>query len=345
MKNNEEGRSKAPIIITGIALLAIIGGILCFIFKPCGDRYPFDDFLYKVSKVSKMKYRILNKGKGRKVKDEDLALLNFSYRKKKQKAPIFNTRDRKMTWPFQYKKELKEKQKEGFNFKLNEAVSMLRKKGKIRIRLTLDDMFSKNDKKEREDFKKKNNITEKDEIIVEFDVENITTQKEYQEENKKKLKEFTDKIKAKAEARFKNEIKLIDEKIKKEYPKSRVFKVQDEKGKDSGIRYIKVKEGNGRRIKEGNDVKLTYGIKMFEDDKKIEKANKISKTHKVGEKSSELPKGVHLALAHLKEKDIIKLWVPSKQAYGISGLGNFVKPNQILYFEIEVNGKMYLNAG
>ncbi len=302
MKNNDEGRSKAPIIITGVAVLAIIGGVLCFIFKPYGDIYPFDDFLYKVSKISKMKYRILNKGKGRKIKDEDLALLNFSYRKKKQKAPIFNTRDRKMTWPFQYKIKLNEKEKQGFNFKLNDAVHMLRKKGKIRLRLTLDDMFSKEDKKEREDFKKKNNLTEKDEIVVEFDVENITTQKEYQEENKRKLKEFTDKIKAKAEARFKKEIELIDDRIKRDYPKYEVHKVQ-EKGKDSGIRYIKIKKGNGNRIKKGDDVKLTYGIKMFEDEKKIEKQNRISKTHKVGEKNSELPKGVHLALEHIKEKD------------------------------------------
>merc|ERR1712154_231678 len=105
--------------------------------------------------------------------------------------------------------------KQGFNLKLNEAVGMLRKKGKIRIRLTLDDMFTSKDKNEREMFMKKNNIKKGEEIIVEFDIEKISTQKQYEEENKKKLKEFTEKIKAKVEARSKEEHEIIKKEIKK----------------------------------------------------------------------------------------------------------------------------------
>lgn len=346
MKNYEEKRSKAPIIITGVALLTIIGGVLCFIFKPYGDKFPFDDILYKVSKVTKMKYRILKSGKGRKIKDNDLAILNFSYRKKKQKDFIFDTKSRKMTWPFQYNIESLKKIGE-FTAILTESVGMLKKKGQIRIRLTPKEMFSKDDnKKEKEDFLKKNNLTENSEIIVEIDVENITTQKEYEEENKKKFKEFTEKIKAKSEARFKEEVKMIEDDIKefkKTHPGIKILKLQDKNKRDSGIRYYKISEGRGKRLRKKDKVEVEYSMKLFGDKKEMGK--KSTNLFELGAVPQEVITGWGLIMPHLRVGDKIIIWIPSKHAYGITGAGNFVKPNQILVYEIKVLKTYVPNVG
>ncbi|MCP3660688.1 MAG: FKBP-type peptidyl-prolyl cis-trans isomerase [Bacteroidetes bacterium] len=347
MNNIEEGRSKAPIIISGIALLAVVGGILSFIFKPYGDVFPFDDMLYKVSKVSKMKYRILNKGKGKKIKNEEMAFLNFSYRKKKQKKYVFNTKNQKMQWPFQYKTDLKDAEKQGFNNKLNEAVGMLRKKGKIRIRLTLNDMFTPKDEKEKKMFMKKNNIKKGEEIIVEFDIEKISTQKQYEEENKKKFKEFTEKIKAKVEARFKEEHEIIKKEIKKESkdkPGIKYHEIKD-KGKKTGIffRYLPntsddLKENAklkiGRVAKKGYDLKVRYKMKIVGDKNNNNMGSANTTTFEIGK--HQVIRGWELGLLNKKVGDKLFMYIPSKYAYGITGAQNFIKPNQILAYEIKI---------
>ena len=172
-----------------LLLLAAIAGIIAvgFIFKPLGDLFPFDDLLYKTSKKTGLKYRILKSGKGRKIKNGELAVVSFSYRKKKQKQLLYNSESSKMTWPLKFDSKAI-KRNGGFLSILNEAISKLKKNGRIRLKPKASDLFileKGKANKELEGFIKQNNLTKDSELILEINLKDRTTQKDLEEKQKK----------------------------------------------------------------------------------------------------------------------------------------------------------------
>ncbi len=325
MQFGEKKRNK-PMYIS-IFVIIIIGVGLLFFIKPMGDKYPFEILLYKTSPITKVNYRILSQGKGPKIKDQELATMNFSYRKIKHRNYIFNTKKSKMTWPFQYKKEtLKDKNK--FSAILTEVVGMLKKDGVSRVIITPKQMFSPQENaKEQKEFLKKNNLAKDSKLVLEIVIKDLMSKEKYEEDQKTKIKEFTDKLQKKIETRFKEDVKMIETKIKDKGLSSKTHKLL-EKGIDTGIRYYTISEGN-IKLKRGDVVKIKYKIHTFNkqntrisyDTLAIVGDPKIEKIPKFG-----------LLLPKLKIGQKIKLWIPTKYS---KSMGGYMDKSNILCYEIE----------
>ncbi len=325
MQFGEKKRNK-PMYIA-ILVVIVVGIGLLFFIKPMGDKYPFEVLFYKTSPITKVRYKILSRGKGPKIKDQELATMNFSYRKIKHRNYIFNTKQSKMIWPFQYRKEaLKDKGK--FSGILTEVVGMLKKNGVARVIITPKQMFSpKENAKQQKEFLKKNNLKKNSELVLEIIIKDLMSKEKYEKDQKIKIKEFTDKLQKKIETRFKEDIKMIDTKTKNEGLTSKTQKLL-EKGIDTGIRYYTTGAGN-IKLKRGDIVKIEYKVHAFN---KQNTGISYDTLAMVGDpKIEKIPK-LGLLLPKLKIGQKIKLWVPTKYS---KGMGGYMDKSNILCYEIE----------
>ncbi|MBC7383108.1 MAG: FKBP-type peptidyl-prolyl cis-trans isomerase [Bacteroidia bacterium] len=114
----------------------------------------------------------------------------------------------------------------------------------------------------------------------------------------------------------------------------------DVKGKDtittsSGLRYIKVADGNGVRAENGKvvDVHYTgYLLNGKQFDSSIERGEPIS--FPLG--NGMVIKGWEEGIALMKTGDKFRLIIPSDIAYGPSGRGSVIPPDATLIFDVEL---------
>lgn len=119
-------------------------------------------------------------------------------------------------------------------------------------------------------------------------------------------------------------------------------KPYDVKGKDtlttaSGLRYIKVAEGNGAQAEAGKTVEVHYTGFLMDGkifDSSIDRGQPIS--FPLGQ--GYVIKGWDEGIALMKVGDKMRLIIPSNLGYGENGAGNVIPKNATLIFDVELVG-------
>jgi FKBP-type peptidyl-prolyl cis-trans isomerase FklB len=102
---------------------------------------------------------------------------------------------------------------------------------------------------------------------------------------------------------------------------------------ESGVQYIVIEEGEGDSPAADDTVEVHYRgtlIDGTEFDSSYERGSPATF------KANGVIKGFQEALTHMKEGAKWKVFIPSELAYGESGAGNTIGPNETLIFDLEL---------
>lgn len=133
-------------------------------------------------------------------------------------------------------------------------------------------------------------------------------------------------------------MKIQKEVSEKNIKEGEAFLAENKKKKgvittDSGLQYMVIKEGDGRKPKETDRVKVHYRGTLID-------GTEFDSSHKRGQPATFQVKGVipgwTEALQLMKEGSKYRIFVPSKLAYGERGAGPQIGPNSTLIFEVEL---------
>ena len=105
--------------------------------------------------------------------------------------------------------------------------------------------------------------------------------------------------------------------------------------KDSGLKYVEIKVGDGKEAKKGDAVEVHY-TGWLKDGTKFDSSVDRKKpfTFDLGE--GQVIKGWDEGVAGMKVGGVRKLMIPPELGYGARGAGNAIPPNADLIFEVEL---------
>lgn len=104
---------------------------------------------------------------------------------------------------------------------------------------------------------------------------------------------------------------------------------------DSGLQYIVIEEGTGKKAVKGKKVKVHYTGKLedgTEFDSSVKRGEPIEFTLGVGQ----VIKGWDEGIGDMKVGDKRQLIIPPELGYGASGAGGVIPPNAVLIFDVEL---------
>ena len=102
----------------------------------------------------------------------------------------------------------------------------------------------------------------------------------------------------------------------------------------SGLKYVRVKEGNGIHPQAGQSVKVIYSRKSSTG--RVVESNEGSKPFKFQVDNHEVIPGWDEAVKLMSKGEKWYCVIPSELAYGKKGVEGVIAPNATLYFYIEV---------
>ena len=102
----------------------------------------------------------------------------------------------------------------------------------------------------------------------------------------------------------------------------------------SGLKYVRVKEGNGIHPQAGQSVKVIYSRKS--STARVVESNEGSKPFKFQVDNHEVIPGWNEAVKLMSKGEKWYCIIPSELAYGKKGVEGVIAPNATLYFYIEV---------
>jgi FKBP-type peptidyl-prolyl cis-trans isomerase len=105
--------------------------------------------------------------------------------------------------------------------------------------------------------------------------------------------------------------------------------------KDSGLKYVELKEGDGKEAKKGNTVEVHY-TGWLTDGKKFDSSLDRKKPFSFELGAGMVIKGWDEGVAGMKVGGKRKLIIPSELGYGKRGAGKDIPPDAELIFEVEL---------
>lgn len=102
----------------------------------------------------------------------------------------------------------------------------------------------------------------------------------------------------------------------------------------SGLRYMFIEKGNGKKAETGKTVVLDYTVKLLTGDVIYSSDINGQKIFKIGKGNVE--SGLEEALQFLRAGDKVKLILPAHLAYGLLGDNNKIPPRSTLIYDVEV---------
>ncbi len=118
-------------------------------------------------------------------------------------------------------------------------------------------------------------------------------------------------------------------KLKKEYPKSDLVTT------DSGLQYVRTKEGEGEKVGKGKKIKAHYVGKLL-DGTEFDSSVKRGTPFEFVVGTGQVIKGWDEALSDMKKGEKRTLIIPSDLAYGPNGRPPTIPPSSTLVFEVEL---------
>ena len=103
----------------------------------------------------------------------------------------------------------------------------------------------------------------------------------------------------------------------------------------SGLKYVILKKGKGKKAKKNSAVKVHYSLKL-ENGKKIDSSYDRKQPISIKIGVGQVIKGWDEGVLLLREGSKAVLIVPPHLGYGESGAGGVIPPNATLYFEVEL---------
>lgn len=105
----------------------------------------------------------------------------------------------------------------------------------------------------------------------------------------------------------------------------------------SGLKYIVLKKGTGKKSKVGKAVEVNYTGWLI-DGKKFDSSVDRNETFEFTLGASQVIKGWDEGLALMRVGDKFRFIIPSELAYGEKGAGEIIPPNSTLIFDVELIG-------
>ena len=121
----------------------------------------------------------------------------------------------------------------------------------------------------------------------------------------------------------------IISKLKKDYPKSDLVTT------DSGLQYVRTKEGEGEKVGKGKKIKAHYVGKLL-DGTEFDSSVKRGTPFEFVVGTGQVIKGWDEALSDMKKGEKRTLIIPSDLAYGPNGRPPTIPPSSTLVFEVEL---------
>jgi FKBP-type peptidyl-prolyl cis-trans isomerase len=134
-------------------------------------------------------------------------------------------------------------------------------------------------------------------------------------------------LRAKAEKSRQEKIKAVNEIIEKKWPNAKTT--------PSGLRYVVLKEGEGKTPTRGTMVTAHY-TGMLLDGRKFDSSVDRGKPFRFPVGTGRVIKGWDEAFLSMKKGEKRILILPPELAYGARGAGNVIPPNATLVFEVEL---------
>ncbi len=276
-----------------------------------------------------LEYKTIQKGNGKKPKEEDYIILKVTYLVHKN-IMYDNTHDHLPT-VYQYKTETLKK-----DGSIQEIILLLEEQKKIEAKIEAKKLL-------RESwihFQKKFNLQEETIIKVTLQAEKILSPKEYNTWKEQKIQQIQKEKQKKMNTQKQNDIKKIDTYIQNN-------NLQAE-STASGLRYIITQKGNEKFPKPGQKVKVHYTGKTLEGnffDSSLAHIAKENQVYNAQRKYSPITftlgakqviAGWDEAIALFSVGTKAKVFIPSYLAYGDQAVGSVIKANSILVFDIEL---------
>jgi len=102
----------------------------------------------------------------------------------------------------------------------------------------------------------------------------------------------------------------------------------------SGLRYMFVEKGSGKKAETGKTVVLAYKLQLLTGDVIYSSDEDGPKIFKIGKGNVE--SGLEEAMKFLRVGDKVKLILPAHLAYGLLGDNNKIPPRSTLIYDLEV---------
>lgn len=127
----------------------------------------------------------------------------------------------------------------------------------------------------------------------------------------------------------KKQIAEIISKLKKDYPKADLITTE------SGLQYVRTKEGAGEKVGNGKKIKAHYAGKLL-DGTEFDSSVKRGMPFEFVVGTGQVIKGWDEALSDMKKGEKRTLIIPSELAYGARGRPPKIPPSSTLVFEVEL---------
>ena len=117
--------------------------------------------------------------------------------------------------------------------------------------------------------------------------------------------------------------------MKKDYPKSDLITTE------SGLQYVRTKEGAGEKVGKDKKIKAHYAGKLL-DGTEFDSSVKRGMPFEFVVGTGQVIKGWDEALSDMKKGEKRTLIIPSELAYGARGRPPKIPPSSTLVFEVEL---------
>lgn len=263
----------------------------------------------------------LTKGQGELPVDSLVCLFNIRYTT--QEGKVIMEVDPQNLLPLKINPDNVGKQGE-----LYEILSRLRTGDSVHFELVASELFSKSFQAEVPD-----SIPPESNIQFQVAFNSRITETDYYEMIEEKRKKLD-------EAQLEIDVKILDK-----YLTDNQIEAQQT---ESGLRYVLLEEGTGKKPKEGQIVQVNYAGRVLDGayfDTSIESVAKQQGLYHKGKQYQPLAfqlgqgrviKGWDEGIALLKAGTKAVLYIPSPLGYGRRGSRGIIKPNAILVFEVEL---------
>jgi FKBP-type peptidyl-prolyl cis-trans isomerase len=104
---------------------------------------------------------------------------------------------------------------------------------------------------------------------------------------------------------------------------------------ESGLRYIIMEDGNGNKPSKGDKIRIHYKGELL-DGTGLDSSYDYDRPIEFVLGTGAVIEGWEIGIPHMSLGSKHKFYIPSKLAYGENGLGELIKPNSILVYEIEL---------
>mgnify|MGYP005852174805 CR=1 FL=1 len=277
-----------------------------------------------------LQYQVAQKGKGPKPQDGQFMLFDMLYQTEQGKT-LFNSADQEIPLALQYYDSVY--QKDG-GFK--EVVSMLQKGDSTIFKLSAKTLLGQG----FEHIAKQHALEDSATLLLHMHVKDVMSEENFKEWEEKQFNMMKEQWKEQATKQLKKDLETIDNYL--------VANKLTAHTTDSGLRYVIDKPGQGDHPKPSNTVKVNYIGKTLEgqvfDTNLVETAKQHGvhnplRTYeplqfKIGE--CQVIAGWEEGIKLLTKGAKARLFIPSTLAYGVQAVGEHIKANENLVFEVEL---------